>query len=107
MFEDRLEVLGTFMDGTVRVPLQQACEHCGELPTREMTPADVLQIMATGGDRLRAFDLAAKYGMGTIREMSVDDVRERLTDTVNVLAELLPRELFEEAVGKIKPLWLK
>ena len=42
------------------------------------------------GDRIRAVDTLAKYGLGQMVQVGIDDVRRRLPATLELLRETLP-----------------
>ena len=56
-------------------------------------------------DRIRAVDTLAKYGIGTLREMSVESVRDRLSDTLQVLREELPPEQAAHIINRLREVW--
>lgn len=56
-------------------------------------------------DRIRAVDVLAKYGVGTVRELSVDEVRERLHTTVEIIRETLAPAVAESLLSRLKPVW--
>lgn len=56
-------------------------------------------------DRLRALDLLARYGLGTTREISVEDVKERLSATVAAVRALVPAPYAEPLLSKLRKVW--
>ena len=56
-------------------------------------------------DRIRAVDTLAKYGIGTLREVSVERVRDRLCDTLRVLREELPPEQAAHIINRLREVW--
>jgi len=56
-------------------------------------------------DRIRAVDTLAKYGIGTLREVSVEQVRDRLRDTLRVLREELPPEQAAHIINRLREVW--
>ncbi len=56
-------------------------------------------------DRIRAVDTLAKYGIGTLREVSVERVRDRLRDTLQVLREELPSEQAAHIINRLREVW--
>jgi hypothetical protein len=56
-------------------------------------------------DRIRAIDLLAKYGLGTIREMTHDEVRERLRGTLAVIRRNLRTSQAERIVAQLREVW--
>jgi hypothetical protein len=57
-------------------------------------------------DRIRAIDLLGKYGLGTIREMSVDDVKERLHKTLTVIRKNVSEAQARAIIEALKEVWL-
>jgi hypothetical protein len=57
------------------------------------------------GDALKALDLMGKYGLGTVKEISLDDVRSRLTRQLEVIRSLLPPEQAEAVILAIREVW--
>ena len=56
-------------------------------------------------DRIRALDVLAKYGIGTVRELSVDEVRERLRNTVEIIREALAPAVADSLLSRLRPVW--
>ena len=56
-------------------------------------------------DRIRAVDTLAKYGIGTLREISVERVRDRLRDMLQVLREELPSEQAAHIINRLRAVW--
>lgn len=56
-------------------------------------------------DRIRAIDVLAKYGLGVTRELSVDEVRDRLRDTVVLIRRVLPSEQAAEILRLLREVW--
>lgn len=60
---------------------------------------------APNGDRIRAMDVLGKYGIGTIREISADDVREKLLETIGVIRDTLPDAEATALLNRMRPIW--
>ena len=57
-------------------------------------------------DRIRAIDVMGKYGIGTLRELSVDQVRERLQQTVSVIrATLSSKAEAADVLSQMRDIW--
>lgn len=54
---------------------------------------------------IQASERLLKYGLGTQTEVSVEDVKHRLTRTLTVLREELAPEILARVLGKLKPIW--
>jgi len=57
------------------------------------------------GDRIRAVDLLAKYGLGAATELTADAVRERLTSTLTLLREAIPAEALNSLLPRLRTIW--
>jgi hypothetical protein len=60
---------------------------------------------AKPSDRIKAVDTLAKYGLGTIQEMSVDSVRGRLARTIELIRSELEPEQAVALLAKMAVLW--
>ena len=58
-------------------------------------------------DRIRAIDVLAKYGLGVTRELSVDEVRDRLRETVGLIRRVLPPEQATEILIRLREVWVQ
>jgi hypothetical protein len=56
-------------------------------------------------DRLKAVDVMLKYGLGVEHEVSRDDVRGRLRETIAMIRRELSPELAEPLLDKMSALW--
>ena len=56
-------------------------------------------------ERLRALDLLGRYGLGTTRELSVEDVKERLAATVALVRATVPAPHAEALLAKLRGVW--
>ncbi|HEX5409194.1 MAG TPA: hypothetical protein VFW89_05435 [Gemmatimonadaceae bacterium] len=48
-----------------------------------------------------------RYGLGTVRELSVDEVREQLRRTIDVIRQELPADQAESLLALIRPIWVR
>lgn len=60
---------------------------------------------ATIQHRLDAFEKAAKFGVGALKSVDEDDVRDRLRRTLEVITSRLPADAAEALLGEIEPIW--
>jgi hypothetical protein len=74
---ERLGVLTDIADGTKRAP----------------------------GDRIRAVEVLARYGLGQLREASVEDVKDRLRETLAILREELDVETAHHVIDRLAEVW--
>lgn len=56
-------------------------------------------------DRLKAIDLMGKYGLGSVKELSVEHVRERLSSTLDIIRKHLSPEQAEALISELEPVW--
>ena len=61
--------------------------------------------MQTPADRTRAIDLLAKYGLGTLKEVSTEDVRDKLRETISLIRAELPRDHAENLLERMRTIW--
>jgi hypothetical protein len=47
----------------------------------------------------------AKYGLGQLREASVEDVRDRLRQTLAIIREELEEDTAERVIGRLAAVW--
>lgn len=119
-YAERVRFLDRVIDGEVmqRVELPLftilphiACPNCGELgchPSDDSKAALLTfeaQVSASVRDRIMALEHQAKYGMGALKEVSVENVRERVAATLAVIRDLCPRELAETTIAALRPVW--
>lgn len=88
------------------------CPNCGagdeSLVPSDPAFADVevsVDASATVTQRVQAADLMARYGVGQMKELSADNVRERLGKTLDTLQGILSPEQYERACKEIEPHW--
>jgi len=54
---------------------------------------------------IQAAQLLLKYGLGTVRELSVEEVKDRLRLTIEVLRTELPADEAQRVLARIRPIW--
>ncbi|GJG88711.1 hypothetical protein tb265_38920 [Gemmatimonadetes bacterium T265] len=52
-----------------------------------------------------AADKLLKYGLGTQKEVSIDEVKGRLRKTIDLARELLPPDLFRDFAARLHTVW--
>lgn len=118
-FDQRVAVIEAIADGepTVHttVPLSAilphvTCSACsGSVIARDPSHLELIEIdartSASPRDRLTALDLAAKYGLGSLKEISVESVRERVRETLAVIRQHCPAPLAAQIVAELRPIW--
>jgi hypothetical protein len=57
-------------------------------------------------DRIRSIDVLAKYGLGTVREVTVDQVRGRLRQTLAIIRAELPSLEAERLIERLQEVWI-
>lgn len=98
-FAERVKVLEQFADGSM--PLRERCPKCGHEEPASLATA----LPVEPSDRLRALDMLAKYGLGTLKEISVENVRERVRSTLSVIQTHVSPEQYQTIVQALKPVW--
>lgn len=56
-------------------------------------------------DRLRALDFLARYGLGLLQELSVEQVRERVRRTLEAIWDALPAEQAAPIIDTLRRVW--
>ena len=56
-------------------------------------------------DKIKAIDILGKYGLGTLREMSTDEVQDKLRQTIAILDANLSPEVAERIYELMRPVW--
>lgn len=59
----------------------------------------------SNADRLRALDMLAKYGIGAAQDVRLEDVRDRLHQTLTILKALVEPERYELILRELEPIW--
>lgn len=116
---ERASMLERIMDG---VPMQRAsfsvatlakyvtCANCGEAKIRpiDLTAGSAeieTKISASPKDRIAAFDTAARYGLGVLKEVSVENVRERVAQTLDTIRRHCTEEQAHQIIDALRPVW--
>lgn len=76
------------------------------------TRVAILETIADGklpnaevGDRIKAIDMLAKYGLGAMKEVSVENVRDRVQATLGVIRQQVSPEQAETIFAELRPIW--
>lgn len=119
-FAERVSVLEAIADGEViqraRLPLSAIlphveCPNCGEIGVSAKEPKNVALVQiealvsATPKDRTKALDVLAKYGLGSAKGITDEEIRERLAATLREIHAALPKEQAEALIARIEPHW--
>ncbi|MSR07744.1 MAG: hypothetical protein EXR93_11865 [Gemmatimonadetes bacterium] len=59
----------------------------------------------SAGDRIRALDTLAKYGLGPLQGVSADQVRERLRATLQIIYEELDEPQAQRVINRLRGAW--
>lgn len=118
-FDARVRVIEAMADGECvekrQIHLKEvipyvACPNCGEvgLTAKEegsgMREVEVLSSVRPK-ERLVAMEILAKYGLGQLKETSVENVRERVSKTVQLARQMLSPDLADQFILGMKPIW--
>ena len=57
------------------------------------------------GDRIRAIDVMAKYGIGVATDLTVDLVRDRLVQTIAAIRRGMPAKLAAPFLIELEEIW--
>ena len=57
--------------------------------------------------RAAAIDVLAKYGFGTLRELSVDEVRDQLRATISIIKGALAPHQVTELLTRLRERWTR
>lgn len=60
---------------------------------------------ASDADRIRAIDTLAKYGLGTLKEISTEDVRAKLQTTIALVRQRLPAAEADSLLTEMREVW--
>lgn len=118
-FAQRVRVLEEIADGEpiqrVRVPLAAVLQHshcpkCGDgLQAKEAAALAMVEVdglvSAKPKDRIDAVDTLGKYGLDARTQLSVEEVRERLTQQLTVIRATLAPDMADLVVGKLREVW--
>lgn len=117
---DRIPLLEAIADGKViqktRVGIVDllphvVCANCGEAQIRPADPEEAAfveidaLVSASPRDRIMALDLQAKYGLGQLKEISIENVRERVAATMAVIRQHVAPELYQQMLPQIRAQW--
>lgn len=102
--EDGVDFIRGVVRGEVVTRLVQKCEHCGKEPTKQ-TAEELLKSVPAVTDRVAAFDKAARYGIGTTKEITVDHVTGRLEETYAILLAHLDADTFARVDAELTKVW--
>jgi hypothetical protein len=87
--------------------------HCQKCGVPQLRPNDIdaalteiaVVVSASPRDRIAALEYASRYGVGTIKEVSIDSVRERMGRTLDLIRERVAPEQYASIVQAIGPVW--
>jgi hypothetical protein len=60
---------------------------------------------ASNTDKLRGMDLQARFGVGTLSEVSTESVREKLQATARAIQELVPVDHQGQLLAQLREIW--
>lgn len=118
-FAERRAILERIADGEViqrgEIPLSEvlkhaACPKCGgELEQTTKLPPSWIKleavISANAKERIAAIEVMGKYGLGAVKELSVEHVRDRLRQTIAIIRDSVPEEIAADLLKRLEPLW--
>lgn len=85
------------------------CPKCeAELePTGKLPPSWIkleAVVSASAKERIQAIEVMGKFGLGTIKEISGEQVKDRLRQTIDIIREEVP-EVAEALLARLEPVW--
>ena len=99
-------VPGTNSGGTGRPPSAIRERLRGSFDERVAVLEDIADSNAEStADRIRAIDLLAKYGLGTLKEISTEDVAGRLRETIAIIRRRLPKSEADALLNEMRGVW--
>lgn len=119
-YSERMTFLDRVIDGEVmqKAELSLAtvlphviCPNCGESGLAPYKAADLTlltfeaKVSASVKDRIAALEHQAKYGLGALKEVSVENVRERVAATLGIIRTQCSPELAAQIVNALRPVW--
>jgi hypothetical protein len=84
------------------------CPKCnGELEADDEDANVILEANGSASirDQLSSLDMMAKYGLGTTKELTVENVRERLKVTLEILRNELTEDQIKSIMPQLKGVW--
>jgi hypothetical protein len=90
-FADRMHILEQIADGEALVKIK------GPSGESEVT------VSAEVSDRIKALDMMGKYGLG--KNVSEEDVRQKLLETFLILQEECSRDVADRIIERMRPVW--
>ena len=99
--------LESVLDGDVTVRLVGTCSHCHKDTDITDEWEDQLEdaVGRSVETRIRASEQALKYGLGTQKEVSVQNVRERMERTLELIQRMVEPEAAKALIEAIRPVW--
>lgn len=120
-FAERVAVLEQIADGVplefAEIPLSAVlgyliCPQCDKpLVPKPEHVVEALILTVTGkrsarsGDRTKAMDVMAKYGLGTATDVSVENVRQRVQSTLDIIRQHVSPEQAVALFSALRPVW--
>lgn len=104
-----LGFLGNLMDGKVQVSLVGTCPKCsyvGKMPEMREIQEIVNKVTASVDQRLKGNEQALKYGLGSLKEVSTEAVRERVQQTLDIIRQHVTPEQSLAIFAELRPIWV-
>lgn len=118
-FDERIAILAEIADGEPvvrsRVALASVlphvtCPSCGgQLEPAESSRAIEIEAVTSASpkDRVYALDVMAKYGLGTLKEVSAETVRAKVSETIELIRQQCPPELSARIYDAMRRIWTR
>lgn len=87
------------------------CANCGEASLVLSDPENHLYTTveslesASPRDRLKAYEVAGTYGPGAVKQISMETVRDKVQETLNIIRAHVTPEVFETMKPELRAAW--
>lgn len=98
-FAQRIAILEEIADAAV--VMREKCSSCGYVATTQVV-SDKEQ--PGYSERLKSIDLMGKYA-GDEDDVPADEVRKRLTNTLDVIRDKLPADIAAALIADLRAVW--
>ena len=97
---------GDNMGGAGQPPSEVRARLRGSAAERIATLEEIADSpTSSNADRTRAIDLLLRYGLGQLREISTEDVADKLRGTIALIRRDLPPEQADKLLARMREIW--
>lgn len=101
--------LSNLMDGKIDVALIGKCPQCqyvGDMPDADGIESIMDRVHASVDHRIKGNEQALKYGLGSLKEVSTEAVRERVQQTLDIIRQHVTPEQSLAIFAELRPIWV-